>query len=346
MQTNKQVGNKQLTDYQDNKALVLRYYDELDKSSEDEIVEVLKRYTTDDYHFRGMHPFYEQEGPKAVADVFWKPLRKAFRPIQRRQDIFMAGTSEIDGAEWVCSMGHLMGLFDEDWLGIPATRKMVFLPYAEFNQITDGKISETGSFCDILRVMQQAGVSPLPLQTGAAIVTPGPKTHDGLLFEAQDPSDSSKTSELVNKMLNELTESDLHSSMDELSHTWHDDMIWFGPAGIGATYTIDRYEDQHQEPFMEGLDKIEFQGHICRFAEGNYAGWFGWPNLRMTPSGGFMGYPATEKRVEMRVVDIYRRDGDKIAENWIFIDVLYFLKQQGLYLLDRNKSILSTGKSE
>jgi len=116
-------------------------------------------------------------------------------------------------------------------------------------------------------------------------------------------------------------------------------MIWFGPAGIGATYTLDRYEEQHQGPFEDGLDNIEFHGHECRFAEGNYAGWFGWSNLSMIPSGGFLGLPATERKVEMRVVDMYRREGEKLAENWIFIDLLYFLKQQGLDVLERNQSL-------
>ena len=37
--------------------------------------------------------------------------------MQRRQDIFIAGTNEISGEEWVMSMGHLMGLFDQDFLG-------------------------------------------------------------------------------------------------------------------------------------------------------------------------------------------------------------------------------------
>ena len=35
------------------------------------------------------------------------------------------------------------------------------------------------------------------------------------------------------------------------------------------------------------------------------------------------------------VVDIYRRDGDKLAENWVFIDLLHFWKQQGLDVLER-----------
>jgi hypothetical protein len=51
-----------------------------------------------------------------------------------------------------------------------------------------------------------------------------------------------------------------------------------------------------------------------------------------------MGLPKGP-RAEMRVVDIYRRDGDKLVENWVFIDILYFLKQQGLDVLERLKTI-------
>ena len=53
-----------------------------------------------------------------------------------------------------------------------------------------------------------------------------------------------------------------------------------------------------------------------------------------------MGLPKTEKTVEMRVVDIYRRDGEKLAENWIFNDLLYFLMQQGVDVLGRTEKIL------
>ena len=117
-----------MPDFQKNKALVLNFYEELDMAYENEINQVLCKYTNEDYHFRGMHPFYEQQGCDAVANVFWKPLRSAITPIQRRQDIFIAGINDVDSySEWVCSMGHLMGLFDKDWLGIKANRKMVFL---------------------------------------------------------------------------------------------------------------------------------------------------------------------------------------------------------------------------
>jgi hypothetical protein len=38
-----------------------------------------------------------------------------------------------------------------------------------------------------------------------------------------------------------------------LAMDWHDDMIWWGPAGIGATYTIERYVRQHSTPFRDAL---------------------------------------------------------------------------------------------
>lgn len=333
-----------MPDFQDSKALVRQFHDELDAAEGDEINAVIRRYTTEDYHWRGMHPFYEQHGADDVAEVFWKPFRSSFTSVQRRPDVFMAGLNDCDGfeSEWVCCMGHLMGLFDQDWLGIPANGKMAFLRFVEFNRVTEGGISETALFCDIISVMQQVGLNPLPPQTGAAILTPGPRLHDGLLYDRQEPAEGEKTLGLINQMIADLTQDYWDSSEERLGRTWHDDMIWFGPAGIGATYTRERYRKQHQGPFRRQLKDIVYNGHVCRFAEGQFGGFFGWANLSMTTAGNFMGLPASDRPTEMRVVDIYRREGDKLAENWIFIDLLHFLSLQGLDVLDRTRGILRT----
>lgn len=125
-----------------------------------------------------------------------------------------------------------------------------------------------------------------------------------------------------------------------LVRTWHDDMIWFGPSGIVSTFTIRRYQDEHQDPFRQSLSDVHLNGHVSRFAERHYAGWFGWPNLTMTPTGRFLGLPSSQKRVDMRVVDMYRREGDKLAENWISIDLPHWLLQQGVDVLERMKKIV------
>jgi hypothetical protein len=331
--------------YQTQKSLILSFYDEIEAANANSIEKVIRKFTKPDLQWYGVYPFNEQKGGDAVAEVFWIPFLSVWSNVQRRQDIFLAGTSEIDNADWVISMGHFMGLLDGNWLGLPASRKIAFLRYADFNCIKDGKIIRSSFFCDLIGLMHQLGLNPLPLQTGASFVYPGPRTHDGLLIEPQDQQESQKTLKLVNQMIGDLT--DLNKNENDCPHpdllkkTWHDDMIWYGPAGIGASYTIPRYQEQHQFPFRRGLKDKVFNGHICRFAEGNYAGFFGWPNLTNTPIGGFLGLPASNIAADMRVVDIYRREGEKLSENWVLIDLPWWLKQQGVDVLERTKTIIN-----
>lgn len=335
-----------MSDYHSLKALVLDYYRELEAANAETVAGVIGKFTAPGFQWYGVHPFGEQFGAEVVAEAFWCPFLSAWSHVQRRQDVFIAGTSEIDQTDWTISMGHLMGLRDRPWLGIPASHKVGFLRYADFNCVRNGKIVRSGFFCDLIGVMHQVGIHPLPPQTGASFLYPGPRTHDGIQLAAQSPEESQKTLELVNRMVADLTE--LNKSGNDfpppelLARTWHEDMIWYGPTGIGATYTIPRYQEQHQYSFRGGLKGKVFHGHVCRLAEGNYAGFFGWPNLTNTPTGGFLGLPASDTAADMRVVDIYRRDGDKLAENWVLIDLPWWLKQQGLDVLERTRSIVGS----
>jgi hypothetical protein len=167
--------------FQAEKELVRAHYDALAKATPDTVAAILAERTAAEWHWRGMHPFHEQYGADAVADVFWIPVLTAMQPVQRREDIFIAGLNEIDGFKsvWVISMGHLMGLLDAPFLGIPASRKITMLRYAEFNRVENGQIVETALFCDLIHLMHQAGLQPLPPQTGQHLIQPGPATHDG-----------------------------------------------------------------------------------------------------------------------------------------------------------------------
>ena len=324
--------------FQAEKALVRDHYRALAGATPGSVAAVLAERVAGDWHWRGLHPFHEQRGPEAVAAVFWGPFLTAFSRVQRREDIFLAGRNDIDGqaSTWVLSMGHLMGLFDAPFLNIPPTRRIAMLRYAEFNRVEGGRIVETAFFFDLIHLMHQAGLSPLPPQTGAHLVQPGPMTHDGLLYEDRPAEEGAATLALINRMIGDINDHRKYDSPEEeLSQCWHDDMIWWGPDGIGATYTIPRYTEQHQSPFRRHLTDRKFNGHIARIAEGNFGGFFGWPNLTLTPMGNYMGMTASGRPADMRVVDVYRREGDKLAENWIFIDILHFLNMQGLDVLGR-----------
>ena len=62
------------------------------------------------------------------------------------------------------------------------------------------------------------------------------------------------------------------------------------------------------------------------------------PNFTARHDGGFMGLPKSDSKIEFKVIDIYRRSEGKLAENWIFIDILSILYQHGIDVLGRNQS--------
>ena len=277
-------------------------------------------------------------GLERLAAEVWEPTHAALRPIQRRPDIFLAGTAAAHGrpGDWVCEMGHLLGLFDAPLLGIPPTRKMAFLRYAEFSRVEGDRIVEQALYLDLGFLMAQAGVSPYAAQTGATVLTPGPRTHDGLLHDPGPPEEGAKTLALIERMIARLVGHGVRTTIEDLRLDWTPDMLWWGPSGIGASYTQGRYIEQHCAPFEAGLDFGRHDGHETRIAEGHYGGFFGYPSLIMTPKGGYMGATtASDRPFEMRIVDIYRREGDRLAENWIFIDHLHVLDQLGFDALGR-----------
>lgn len=288
-------------------------------------------YCSPDLDWMGYHPFNDLIGSQA-ASRFWKPLQNSLRPLQQREEIFFAGLNEIDGFDstWVVSMGHYMGLFDEPWLGIPPTGKIAMLRYCAFYKVVDTQIIETAMYIDIPHFMAQAGCNPFPTGTGQNLVQPGPFGAQGRLLTEQDPKVGEKTLAAINAMINDLGQWDHPLSLEEeLRLTWHEDMLWWGPTGIGASYTIERYAKQHSGPFRATFDDRSRTGHRARLAEGHFGGFFGRPNFTAVATKPYLGLEPTGTPVEFRVIDIYRRDEDKLAENWIFIDFLHYAMQMG-----------------
>ena len=111
--------------FQSQKQIVLNFYKELESSNVEDTSNVISKYCSEELLWRGYHPFNEIKGAEKLYTQFWQPFKKSFLTFQRRMDIFLAGTNSILGNEgvWVVSMGHLMGLFDNSWIGINATKK-------------------------------------------------------------------------------------------------------------------------------------------------------------------------------------------------------------------------------
>ena len=328
------------TGIQEAKQLVLDYNKTLETHTDtNQLIDSLSGLVAESYLWRGMHPFDEKKGVEDVVNRFWKPLQQAIAPFRRRPDIFFAGNNQIDDYQslWVVEMGHLMGIWKLPWIGLKPSKKLAFLRYCEFHRVEGGRIAETACYVDILNLLAQSGRHPPYGTTGSVILTPGPATHDGLLTTTQaDGSEQGrKTVELIYSMVSDLRSKSVSTSEAHLNTFWAQDLCWFGPGGIGANAFYDGYISDHCAPFEKGLEYVRHTEHVARLGEGNYGGFFGYPSLTLKSNGGFMGFPANDIPAEMRIVDLYRRVGDKLAENWIFIDMPHFFKMQGIDILSQ-----------
>ena len=66
---------------------------------------------------------------------------------------------------------------------------------------------------------------------------PGPQTHNGLLYDAHDPAEGEKTRAAIDYMIDDIAKwsgGQAEPLVDELRRSWCEDMIWWGPAGIGC----------------------------------------------------------------------------------------------------------------
>ncbi|MEM6474988.1 MAG: nuclear transport factor 2 family protein [Pseudomonadota bacterium] len=304
----------------------------------DDLASSLKPHLDAGYKWRGSRPFYEQPSLDALCDNVFAPLRRAFSDLDRRSFLEIAGTNDADdGASvWTCSLGMLSGAFIGEWLGLKPTRQLIQIRFAEFHQVVRGKISQSALLIDLADVLQQIGLDPFPNQLGSRHIFPPPLK--GLRASGeQSIAQGAKTMALLNRMIADLdllNKSGNDTCTPEyLARCWREDMAWYGPAGIGSMKTIELYQQQHQFPFRQGLKNKRYHGHVARFAEGDFAAFFGWPNLTNSPREGYLGLPESDTKGEMRVVDVYRREGDRLAENWVIIDFPHYFMSFGIDLI-------------
>jgi predicted ester cyclase len=283
-------------------------------------------------------PIGRLEGPEAVVEGLVLPLRRALAGVHRRDEIVIGGANRRPaGGRWVAAITHYVGNFVAPLAGIAPCDRLVFLRSGEFWRIAaDGRIEEAKLIVDFLDLMRQAGRFPLPRMLGTEMLFPGPATHDGVLPAG---GDGAASLDLVEAMLGDLHAYD-PETLQSRNQTgaggyWDDRMLWYGPAGIGSSYTWRGFEKDHRAAFLHAFPDRKGGNHYCRIGDGNYAAVGGWPSMTMTHRGAYLGVPATGRALTLRVMDFYRCAGGKIAENWVLLDYLDLFDQMGVDLIAR-----------
>mgnify|MGYP006290727359 CR=1 FL=1 len=293
--------------------------------------------------FRGAvgHPVNDLADADEWIVQFVRPLKRAFAVLQRHPLVALreGGAGAADSA-WEFGTGYLVGHFDAPLFGIPAHRRTAYLRYTEMLRLDGGSIAEWYLLPDFIDLMDQVGVNPLRPALGAAGRILPPRTLDGLY----PGGDGSASTARVLSMLEELGRYDGRrlDSMD-LAAYWAPDFLWYGPGGIGTTRGIAGFRRHHQGPFLRAFPDRVVDHHVATIGAGAFAATGGWPHMHATHSGpGWLGLPATGSRLELRVMDIWRCDGDRLAENWVGIDIPHMLHQMGLDLFEQMRCLVTS----
>jgi hypothetical protein len=284
-----------------------------------------------------VHPFNDLTGPTAYQTRFLDPLLSSFDTLIRTDYIAFGGTYE-DG-DWVTCTGYYSGHFARPWLGIAPTGALSHLRFGEFHRMQDGQAVESYIFLDLPELMIAAGQWPIRQSPGRhrgyAGYLPGPITQDGLQWQINDPGRSAASASLVTQMLRNLATPD-----EAWRPYWHENMLWYGPAAFGSFVGLEEFAG-FQVPFEQtfsewvgGAAPGSMTRHFARFGDGDYVCSGGWPSLNAVQAGPFLGQPSDGKRLFMRVCDWWRRDGDLLAENWVFVDIPHVLSQMGRDIFD------------
>ena len=294
--------------------------------------------------FRLAFPFGDMHGPRTFHDQALAKLKAAWPDLERRDWIVIAGEDQ-HGAEWVGCAGHFIGTFTAPFLDIPPTGHLAHMRFHEFYRIEEGRIVEMQALWDIPEVMMQAGAWPMVPSLGREFCIPGPASVDGLFREARDPERSRASRQLIIEMLEYMKRHPSQGGPEvmEMPRFWHQQMNWYGPAGIGTGRGIEGFRNWHQIPFLKGMpdrggkvDQITY--HF--FGDNDYAAVTGWPDMIQTIShDGWLGIPPLGREITMRSLDFWRVEDGLIRENWVMVDLLDMYDQIGVDVFARMREL-------
>jgi len=292
----------------------------------------------------GSHPFNEVRGIAAIRDIRMQ-VANALPDLERRDSIFVAGYSAADdrpavdpeGTTIVAAMGHFVGTFENALVDIPPTGDVVRLRFCESHRVDEtGRIVHSHVLLDFLDLMRQAGRWPIAPSLGAEGTWLDPRGGGGVDLDRIDKISGRQSLQTVLSMHNALGQFD-GKDIDSMLHAeyWTRDFLYFGPSGIGTTRGMCGFRAHHQIPFLTGFRDRKGSGHYMRIGDGQFVVTGGWPSVVATHTGEWLALPPTQKRIAMRVMDFYRLEDGRIAENWVPIDIIHILLQMGVDVFAR-----------
>ncbi len=294
--------------------------------------------------FRVCHPFEKIHGFQRALACFFVPFFNSFANLTRDVHIHLKG--EFKGNHWVSHTGYYSGKFIKDWLGVYPSHKQEFIRFGEFYQIETGKIVRVNIILDLLDFLYKVKTHRFNFELSSAIrfdEQPIPKPYTKQLEPRLYVSSLTHQSlHLVEDMIFKGLQS-FNSNRKLLADMgmktyWCNDLIWYGPGGIGTCYGLKDFQQFHQQPFLRAKSDRVGGNHMARIAFGLLVASSGWPSIYATQNDSWLGFDLLDKpkkpKITMRVMDWWLRKENYLWKNWGLIDIPNIIKQMG-YSVDK-----------
>jgi hypothetical protein len=277
-----------------------------------------------DHSLDAFRPIDRGIGVSFVSDQLLAPLAAAIPNYEVRSDIAMKGSFKSE--DWTASSGHICGRFMSPLFGVLPTARVTYLRFGCFQRWLGGRVTETILILDLPSLMMQAGVWPLASPLGPDWMAPPPK-HNGIWPDG----DGTASLAIVEGMIGGLMKYDGSLKAMNMRDFFAEDFWWFGPGPIGSFRGFADYERGHATPFLTAFPDRVGGNHRARFGDGAFVASTGWPSITATHKGdGWLGIPATDRAITMRVMDFWHAENGLLIENWVMIDIPDLLSQIGI----------------
>jgi len=238
----------------------------------------------------------------------------------------------------VTSASYGLAQWKGDFAGVPApaNHPWVHIRDLDFYLLDGDRIKYNWCIVDVVDLLIQGGydvLPPAPMKTRSHGYLPQtaadgiPAPYSAMVL----PNDTVSSTTVWLEAIHED-----YLAMDGTASRWADDMIWYGPAGIGTAFSRDDYVNHYLKPLRNAFSNVtlEMDSVVC---EGKYCGahFYLWGDH----TGPWLGEGATGARVPIRCGAHARIVDGKIVEGWLIVDIPRAFIAMGVDLYGRAKVI-------
>lgn len=306
---------------------------------------IMKPLWTDNFTYDFVHPYENTYGIVDWLNNEHVAFNEAFANYSTYNTFFAASNASLTCAAYMITrwVGPFAGVPPP-----PGPAPVVRIRDLDFYAFEGTRISYNWCMVDVVDILQQGGYRVLPEASLPDLGYPAPTGQQGLPApDSQwvDEEDAAKSMMPFVQMVQE----DLGAQSME-ARWWAEDMVWYGPAGIGTAKGRTQYVEFVLQPLRAAFTetRVEIEQLVC---EGAICG--AMVHLWGNHTGTWLGEEPTGKLVRLRfglLAHVQLQPGakgfGKLIEGWAQLDIPAAFAMMGVDLLERARKQAANRSSE